>query len=460
MFRITIPVALFVAAGLAAHLISQETPLPAPKAASALVLFPSDRDEAGESDGQRSDDAADKGRGRATIEFNLVEEEEIERRVSERAAGAASSSLRAAAAVGTPTVANRAAASHAVAAASDPQPDPQPDPQNDEITIKIFQLQNVSAKSAAALIERLFRDANLIAESEERTNQLVVRGIPSVLNEIEAVLLRLDESKPRGEMGGMGMGGMGMGGMGMGGMMDGGRMGGMGLVMPRRGSVDSEPSASAERDVPRRESADILMRRLNDGAPIQVPSHALEPRDVVVHMRHHPEFHPHVELVLDQGHHDHEMAMLAEQIRRLREASQPDEGVLAELENKLRDRVNAAFDARQQTQRAELAVLEQQLASIEQAIAAREQQKDQLVKQRIEDLLSGKVPPEHWPVHPPANVPGWRGYAPAGAATPPVAPTAPAAITPTPPVAPSAPAAAPAPVAPPESPSAPRPSAN
>src|SRR5690606_19984751 len=96
---------------------------------------------------------------------------------------------------------------------------------------------------------------------------------------------------------------------------------------------------------------------------------------------------PHVELLLDHDH--HELAILAERIRGLRAASPPDEKALAELEEQLRDRVAAAFDARQESQRAEVAVLEQQLASVKQAIEQRDKERDELVEQRVDEWLSG-----------------------------------------------------------------------
>jgi hypothetical protein len=86
-----------------------------------------------------------------------------------------------------------------------------------------------------------------------------------------------------------------------------------------------------------------------------------------------------------------QIVALTDQIRALRQATEPDEKALAALEQQLTERVKAAFDARQALHRAELEVLRQQLASIEQTIAARDRLKDQLVEQRVQDLISGKV---------------------------------------------------------------------
>lgn len=67
-------------------------------------------------------------------------------------------------------------------------------------TIKLFQLQNSSAQTAAELVKALFgRDAGRIAIGVDgRTNALIVRADDErQLKAIEAILLRLDESDPQ-----------------------------------------------------------------------------------------------------------------------------------------------------------------------------------------------------------------------------------------------------------------------
>ncbi len=60
--------------------------------------------------------------------------------------------------------------------------------------IKIFALQNLPAEEAAADLTKLFKDAAVQIEADSRTNSVLVRGSQEPLAEIEAILLRLDQS--------------------------------------------------------------------------------------------------------------------------------------------------------------------------------------------------------------------------------------------------------------------------
>ena len=57
-------------------------------------------------------------------------------------------------------------------------------------------------------------------------------------------------------------------------------------------------------------------------------------------------------------------------------------------ETSLRRGVAAAFEARQELQRAEVAALQQRLTAIQQSIAAREQNKEEIINRRVSDLLN------------------------------------------------------------------------
>ncbi len=63
----------------------------------------------------------------------------------------------------------------------------------DEVQLKIVHLQHSDANQTAAVIEQLFGGANVTVAVDARTNSLIVRSNETLLMQIEAILLRLDE---------------------------------------------------------------------------------------------------------------------------------------------------------------------------------------------------------------------------------------------------------------------------
>lgn len=65
----------------------------------------------------------------------------------------------------------------------------------DKPEIKIFTLAHIQAEDAATLVRQLFRHLQLSVAPDARTNSLLAQGPSDVLMQIEAVLIRLDETK-------------------------------------------------------------------------------------------------------------------------------------------------------------------------------------------------------------------------------------------------------------------------
>jgi hypothetical protein len=368
MFRVAIPLALLVGTGLAARLTSQET-TPAPGSASASASAEVEHAVNG-----------------AALELVVDEEIEEEFELQVEAPGAESRS------------ADARNWEHKVeftleAAADEREEEVTPPAAgvDQDRAIRVYALRHVPAPAAADVIDRLFQDAapSVLAHGEERTNQLVVRATAKHHEQISEFLRALDKPRFGEDVSPLN------------------RLFGYSESAPAKEAPqtnDSPASASAGRRpsddrAPGRRAerrAEILIHPSPGGAPTVhplPPGHPGPPghprEDVLIMKR------PKVvaRLLLTDDSDEHELAVLAERIRNLRAASPPDEEAIAELDAQLRERIGAAFDARQTAQRAEVAVLEQQLASIKEAIAKRDQEKEQWIQQRLEHWLSGKPKP-------------------------------------------------------------------
>jgi hypothetical protein len=260
---------------------------------------------------------------------------------------------------------------------------------SDSFPVQAIGLQHIQATVAAKLIQRMFPDEKLIVEAEPRTNQILVRCNPVMRSKVSELIENID--RPGKEQPGA--------------------------------EVNLSFSKEDERVLLRDEPPGRSLLPMRRGGRVVWQAGPQRPeQDVLIRV--------------DEA--QQKIVALTDQIRALRQATEPDEKALAELERQLTERVKAAFDARQALHRAELEVLRQQLESIEQTIAARDRVKDQLVEQRVKDLVSGKVqvkwqgsgPPEDVLIAVPAGLPG----------EPIVAPLAPSPVAaPTPPTPPAPP---------------------
>jgi type II secretory pathway component GspD/PulD (secretin) len=61
--------------------------------------------------------------------------------------------------------------------------------------LRVFALQHASAEAIAKTLQKVFVDRNLQLAPEARTNNLIVRGGPQQLQEIEALLQRMDRGE-------------------------------------------------------------------------------------------------------------------------------------------------------------------------------------------------------------------------------------------------------------------------
>ena len=231
-----------------------------------------------------------------------------------------------------------------------------------DFDIRVYRLQHARATDMARFVQRLFPESSALVDADERTNQLVVRRSPVMHDRILELIKPLDQP---------------------------------------------QPNASPSADAPRPAANSYVQSERGENVKKRVLAYHTQsadqaPGSTIVFQSHpatHPQVYQYIQQV-EQG--QQEMAILTDQIRQLRQATEPDKAALADLEKQLRERVAEAFDARQQVQRAELGILQQQLASIEQTIAARDRAKDQMVDKRVNDLLSGDNQLQ-WNIHVPGT---------------------------------------------------------
>ena len=223
--------------------------------------------------------------------------------------------------------------------------------ENDAIQVKIFGLKNADASDSRQLLLELypseFKDRSRIA-ADVRTNRLVVRGTPAILDIIEAVLINLDSSepadKPRGKR-----------------FADGQAVNGD--TAGWQGARAASPGEKWRRSSQTAEEPDPEVRRIRD----------------------------------DFRQLDRNAAGLAREYRRAQAAaaktglSPLEDPSCLKLKEQLQSTVESAFDARQKIQRYELEQLREHLARIGSRLALRERAQEEIVRQRVEELLH----PEH-----------------------------------------------------------------
>ena len=195
-----------------------------------------------------------------------------------------------------------------------------------EPSIRIFTLQHVRAESLAATLRQLFPDKLLIAVPDDR-NQLMVRGADSQLEEVSAILERLDQpAEPPANV----------------------------------------PGSVATPDSNLRSGPALPSSAADTGPSKQAWLEQYEARENVA---------------ADLARRCRELATKAE-------TSPEDAKQLQAFRDQLRTAVTEAFAARQQLHRAEMAEFQQRMARIQQTLEIRDRIQDRIVDRRVEDLLN------------------------------------------------------------------------
>jgi hypothetical protein len=207
--------------------------------------------------------------------------------------------------------------------------------------VKIFRLKRADATASRDLVLEMypadFKSRSKIA-ADARTNTLVVRGPGALLNLIEAVLLNLDESETAKRP-------------------------------EEKGARDPQNRfpAAGKAAQSRRAGA-----RDNGVAELQT---AADPNTDVARINH--EFR----------RREQQAAEMARRYRQAQTAASPNDTDLQKFRAALEHAVRAAFDARQKALRDELDELRERLARIEARLANRDREAEEIVRQRVEQLL-------------------------------------------------------------------------
>jgi hypothetical protein len=229
--------------------------------------------------------------------------------------------------------------------------------------IRLFELKHVLSESLTATLQQLFPDKLLIGVSPGR-NQLIVRGTASQLDEVSALLERLDQ-----------------------------------------------PAESDAKEVALQPTS-----KLQTGAQSQ-PGGAnfIAPTSRAVWQQ---QYTAREQAAADLAQKCRTLATKAD--RSPQEAQQFDA-----LRDQLRAVVSETFTARQELHRAELAELQQRMVRVQQTLEVRDRIQNQIIDRRVEDLLNpnlqweaepagvsrGPIPAQNMPgsrpttIQPPANVP-------------------------------------------------------
>ena len=196
----------------------------------------------------------------------------------------------------------------------------------DEEQLKIFHLQHSDANQTAAVIEQLFAGAIVKVAVDTRTNSLIVRSSEPLLQQIEAILLRLDEQPDQRAP--------------IASSTTGTNANSAITIMPDPTSTSNPPG------VPIAE----YRRRLNE---LELP-----------------------------------LLQLAEKVRSTEASFGKEHPESLEQRADLRESIQKTFAARQEIQRAELAEFTRRLQHMQQSIDARDRIADKIVDRRLEEFLN------------------------------------------------------------------------
>ena len=213
-------------------------------------------------------------------------------------------------------------------------------PQTKTEELRVLALNHVRASEAARVVEQMY-DKVLSVAVAERTNSLIVRGTRPVVEEVAALLQRLDTQEPVTEPANN--------------SASGGDGNGIRVNVPALGP---EPLA-VDFSVPVREAGQTFSFSIGvsgqNADDLRQQNDALEQRARSLSGR-------------------------------LREPL-PDPATGETLRSQLRDTVRQAFETRQNLQRAELAEFAQRLKGIQESIELRDKVSQQIIDRRFEELL-------------------------------------------------------------------------
>lgn len=203
--------------------------------------------------------------------------------------------------------------------------------------VKLFRLQHVRAEEVGDFLKQLYKSPSVEFGAVRSSNSLVVRGEESLLSEIEALVVRLDETTTPDDK------------------------------SPGTGSskMPANPNATGKKPADFRVTTSPGQRILAGagGGSAEKWKKLYEEAE-------------------------QRAAAIARQLRELQARGSAKEVHLAELRTQLRAAVADAFSARQSAQFAELAELQSRTGQIQQTLSMRSTLKDQIIDRRVEDLLN------------------------------------------------------------------------
>lgn len=226
--------------------------------------------------------------------------------------------------------------------------------------IRLYELVHVRAETLMATLQQLYPDKLLVGVTAGR-NQLIVRGSVPQLDEVSALVERLDRPAEATE-----------------------KDAAQPAPQPQTGSRSPADPSSRVPDTKRSKIEWQQQYSARERAAMQ----------------------------------------LAQKVRELAtraDDSPADAQQLQAVRNELRAVVTEAFAARQQLHRVELAELEQRMARVEQTLAVRDRIQDQIIDRRVDDLLNPNLLWESEPSSAPSGpirAPGMPGSYPANALPP------------------------------------------
>jgi uncharacterized protein (TIGR03067 family) len=229
---------------------------------------------------------------------------------------------------------------------------------DEQLSVRVFTLKHTRATAIEPTLRQLFRDSLTIA-ADDRTNGLVVRGPDSLWDDLRDLIALVDV--PGGsQTAGSDAGGGGGGGGPPGGAMPGGGMPGAGGSMGPGGAM---PGAAGSMGPGGAAPATGPMPTADSLAALQSAYDA----------------------------HEQRAAALAREVMELATRQQGRPRGQEEVRGELRQAVAAAFAARQELQRAELAALSQRVRQLEQTIESRDRLQERIIERRVEDLLDPAI---------------------------------------------------------------------
>ena len=193
--------------------------------------------------------------------------------------------------------------------------------------LSVLSLQNSRASTTAELLRQIFEGQSTTISADQRANTIVVRAPREILDQITALVLRLDEPSDLKEA--------------------------SGETKTTSGSADTGGIVSQQKQGATAPALEAIagLRREYD--------------------------------LMEQR-----AAATAQQLQQLRTNGKPQSRESTKLEQQLRKEVSDAFAARQELHQAEVASLQQRVSQLQQTMSARSRIQDQIIDRRVQDLLN------------------------------------------------------------------------